>query len=77
MAVCYPDSDMWRDPRCTQLEEDDVEMAPDFPSVQGRARVELIEVPADESARLAERVRSLTLGTGAAGGRARGIQRAG
>jgi hypothetical protein len=57
---------MWRDARCT-LDDDDVELAADFPSVNGRARVELIELTGEDAARLDERVRSLPLALGPAG----------
>jgi hypothetical protein len=50
---------MWRDAPCTQLEDDDVEMAADFPSVQGRARVQLIELSREDVACLMERMRGL------------------
>jgi hypothetical protein len=50
---------MWRDAWCTL--DDDVELAADFPSVNGRARVELIELTGEDAARLEERVRRLPL----------------
>ena len=49
---------MWRDASC-RPEDDDVELAPDFPSVAGRPRVQLIEVPAEDVASLMERMREL------------------